>query len=155
MNKTARVALRTLTANWGLTANEAYEMLAEEELAEYLAEMEAEMWAEEMEAGGNKLKPQYKSRKDNPSTWWIPNKYNEDRGGNGRGGQKNKNYLYYDYGKADSYNKDYWKRWKEKSEAGDDLKSHRENCPDMRGGSMPCKRTKEQQERFEKSRKKK
>lgn len=144
MNKTARVALRTLTANWGLTANEAYEMLAEEELAEYLAEMEAEMWAEEMEAGGNKSFDKYLEM-GKPGAF-QPNTTNQDRGGQGAGGKGNKNYLYHDYGKANSYAPDYYKRYyKRKQKKPEGIK--RRNCPDMKGGKFPCTKTKEEKKK--------
>jgi hypothetical protein len=98
MNKQAKMALRTLTANWGLTAIEAEDMLAEEELAEYLAEMDQmafeEMLAEEMEAGGNRSFKKYEEGK------YTPNTTNKDRGGNGAGKDGDKNYLYHDYGSA-------------------------------------------------------
>lgn len=137
MNKTAKMALRNLTASWGLTANEAYEMLAEEELAEYLAEVEALM-ADELEAGGNSGFEKYKSRKDNPDDWFIPNKTNKMRGGQGAGGKGDKNYLYYNYGEAPKDPKKYQKEYYQKRRDGEDIE--RTVCPDMQGTGKgsPC-----------------
>lgn len=144
MNKTARVALRTLTANWGLTVDETYEMLAEDELGEYLAEMEAEMWAEDMEAGGNTGFDVYKPMKE-PGAF-KPNTTNKDRGGEGAGGKGNKNYLYHDYGKANSYAPDYYQRYyKRKKKKPQGIK--RRNCPDMKGGKFPCTKTKSEKKK--------
>lgn len=130
MNKTAKMALRNLTASWGLTANEAYEMLAEEELAEYLAEVEALM-ADELEAGGNSSFDKYKSREENPDDWFTPNKTNKMRGGQGAGGKGDKNYLYYNYGEAPKDPKKYQKEYYQKRRDGEDIE--RTVCPDMQG----------------------
>lgn len=134
MNKEAKTALRTLTASWGLTADETYEMLAEEELAEYLAEMEAEMWAEDMEAGGNTTFDVYKQQ--GKPGWFEPNTTNEDRGGNGAGADGNKNYLYHEYGSANSTADDYNKRYYLKRKNNDDIQ--RTTCPQFGGKKGPC-----------------
>ena len=143
MNKTAKMALRTLTANWGLTAYEAEDMLAEEEMAEYLAEMEAlafeEMMADELEAGGNAGFDKYK-QKGKPG-WFKPNYTNEDRGGNGAGKDGDKNYLYHDYGsapKGKAYQEWYSKNklWNEENRPSKE--KPRKVCPDMAGGKAKC-----------------
>lgn len=134
MNKEAKTALRTLTASWGLTADETYEMLAEEELAEYLAEMEAEMWAEDMEAGGNSSFDVYKQQ--GKPGWFKPNTTNEDRGGNGAGADGNKNYLYHEYGSANSTADDYNARYYQKRKNKEDIK--RKTCPQFGGKKGPC-----------------
>ena len=143
MNKTAKMALRTLTANWGLTAIEAEDMLAEEEMAEYLAEMEAlafeEMMADELEAGGNSSFKKYKQQ--GQSGWFIPNTTNKDRGGAGAGKDGDKNHLYHDYGSApkgkayqDWYSKN--KLWNKENRPSKE--SPRKVCPGMSGKSMDC-----------------
>lgn len=92
-----------LTANWGLTAEEAYEMLAEEELEAYLAELEAELMAEETEATlegneNNKSFTRYKQYKDDEH---LPNTWHGDRGGKpAAGGGDGTNHIHHDYGKA-------------------------------------------------------
>ena len=143
MNKTAKMALRTLTANWGLTAIEAEDMLAEEEMAEYLAEMEAlafeEMMADELEAGGNSSFKKYKQQKQ--PGWFIPNTSNKDRGGAGAGKDGDKNHLYHDYGSApkgkayqDWYSKN--KLWNKENRPSKE--KPRKVCPGMSGNSMDC-----------------
>ena len=148
MNKTARVALRTLTANWGLTVDETYEMLAEDELGEYLSEMEAEMWAEEMEAGRSKnpansgfevYETQKKPSKPvNEEKWWKDNKSNQDKGGNGAGGTKNFNRNYHEYGEmAGNSEKDYQKSYYQKRFV-DNKQIKRKTCPKFHGKKGPC-----------------
>ena len=143
MNKTAKMALRTLTANWGLTAYEAEDMLAEEEMAEYLAEMEAlafeEMMADEMEAGGNRGFKVY--RDQSKPNWFQPNTSNAQRGGNGAGKDGDRNYLYHDYGsapKGKAYQKWYSqnKLWNEENRPSKE--KPRKVCPGMGGKSMNC-----------------
>lgn len=143
MNKTAKMALRTLTANWGLTAIEAEDMLADEEMADYLAEMEAlafeEMMADELEAGGNSSFKKYKQQ--GQSGWFIPNTTNKDRGGAGAGKDGDNNHLYHDYGSApkgkayqDWYSKN--KLWNKENRPSKE--SPRKVCPGMSGKSMDC-----------------
>ena len=148
MNKTARVALRTLTANWGLTVDETYEMLAEDELGEYLSEMEAEMWAEEMEAGRSKNPAnggfKVYEKQENPSEpyydekWWKPNTSNQDKGGNGAGGTKNFNHNYHEYGSmAGKSEKEYQKSYYQKRFV-ENKPIKRTTCPKFHGRKGPC-----------------
>ena len=148
MNKEAKTALRTLTASWGLTADETYEMLAEDELGEYLAEMEAEMWAEEMEAGASKnpanagfKKYQIQKKPSEPyyrEKWWKPNTSNEDKGGNGAGGTANFNRNYHEYGeKANVSEKEYQKSYYQKRFV-ENKPIKRKTCPKFHGRKGPC-----------------
>jgi hypothetical protein len=149
MNKTARVALRTLTANWGLTANEAYEMLAEDELGSYLAEMEAEMWAEELEAGRSKNPAngsfevyETQKRPSKPYTqedWWEDNKTNKSKGGNGAGGTQNFNKNWHQYGEyAGKSEAKYQKSYYEKRFKNNEKPIKRKTCPKFHGRKGPC-----------------
>lgn len=148
MNKIARATLRSLTANWGLTVDETYEMLAEDELGEYLSEMEAEMWAEEMEAGRSKnpansgfevYETQKKPSKPvSEEAWWEDNKSNKGKGGNGAGGTKNFNRNYHEYGEmAGKSEKDYQKSYYQKRFV-DNKQIKRKTCPKFHGKKGPC-----------------
>ena len=146
MNKEAKMAtLRNLTASWGLTAHEATEMLAEEELEAYLAEMFAEqMMAEEEIAtkDENAANSGFKKYEAPIKQTYAPNTFNKrDRGGQGAGGKGNRNHLYYDYGsapKGKAYQKWYTEQGLRNPANRPGKQTDRSVCPDMKGGKGTC-----------------
>ena len=137
---------RTLTANWGLTAEEAYELLAEEELEAYLAELEAEMEATKDENAANSGFIKYEQYKEDAH---LPNTWHGGQGGRKgnppAGGGKGRNYLYHDYGsapKGKAYNEWYFNKKKlNNPENRKNEEAVRSKCPGYgknTGKAVPC-----------------